>query len=557
MTLPGLACDDEAPPGGAAGALERERRLNAALLDTVRALTVILDREGRIVRFNRACRHLTGLEEAEAVGRAFHDVLPMVDGEDTGGRLKGLLAGEEQPDTESTLIVKGGERRRISWTSAVLRDAAGAIEQVVCMGVDVTSQRQAQREVTEAVRRLEDAVDGMSESFCLYDADDRLVLFNRQFAEIYRDGRHIVRRGRRFEDVLRDLAAAGWFAGETDDVDELVEQRLRQHRAADGIPIRRQLPDGRWMQIREYATREGGIVGIATDITALVEQAKQLSDSERQLRLISDNLPAAIAYVDAGYRLRYVSRTGERWLGRPADELRGRHLAAVLSRRLFVLLKPSMERALAGEQVSAEHEPAGFDSPIRCIEAHYVPDRAEDGTVRGFYALLTDVTERRALQEQLHEAQKIEAIGQLTGGVAHDFNNLLGIIIGNLDLLLADLRQDPGASELLERAISSAERGASQTQKLLAFARRQSLLPRITDVGRLIGEAADLLKRTLGADIALQTRVADNLWPALVDPGQLEAALVNLVVNARDATPGGGRVVIDARNLRPGQQLDK
>ena len=168
---------------------------------------------------------------------------------------------------------------------------------------------------------------------------------------------------------------------------------------------------------------------------------------------------------------------------------------------------------------------------------------ATGGAMRTF----TDITERRLIEQQLAQSQKMEAIGILTGGIAHDFNNGLGIVIGNLDLLERLIKTNPPAAELCTEAREGALRCADLIRRLLAFARRQPLRPRQTDVNGLIDNIAKLIGRTLGERITMTLRLDDTLWPVLADPGQLEAALVNLAANAGDAMPQGGRLTIVTR----------
>ena len=173
----------------------------------------------------------------------------------------------------------------------------------------------------------------------------------------------------------------------------------------------------------------------------------------------------------------------------------------------------------------------------------------EAGAVVGFAKVTRDLTERRAIEEQLRQSQKMEAIGQLTGGVAHDFNNLLTVIVGNLETIW---RHAPPEDGKLRRAIDQVTRGAQRavtlTQQLLAFSRRQPLNPKPTDINRLVAGMSDLVRRTIGENIAVETVLAGGLWRVEIDAHQLESALLNLAVNARDAMPEGGKLTIETAN---------
>jgi PAS domain S-box-containing protein len=188
------------------------------------------------------------------------------------------------------------------------------------------------------------------------------------------------------------------------------------------------------------------------------------------------------------------------------------------------------------------------DGAVRQIyrENELIPDEA--GEPLYFAGTIQDVTEQHNTERQLRQAQKMEAIGNLTGGMAHDFNNLLGVIIGNLDLTRERTGNDAELQELVGEALEAAWRGAELTRSLLAFSRRQPLRPAQIDPNELVANTVRLLGRMLGEDIEISLSLAEDIWPVIADPAQLEASLANLSTNARDAMPRGGRLIITTAN---------
>ena len=261
--------------------------------------------------------------------------------------------------------------------------------------------------------------------------------------------------------------------------------------------------------------------------------------------LIVLNIEADERYVVADINPAFAKAlhtTAERVRGRAIDELLPGPVAEPLIahyRRVRAAGRPVTTRR--------DNVPLPPDGP-RVWESILAPVEGADGVANRLIGSIRDITDRVRADERLRDSQRMEAIGQLTGGVAHDFNNLLQVIRGNLELLQTSIAGDARAQTRLKNAMFGAERAAALTRQLLAFARRQPLAPSPINLSRLVSEMADLLRRTLGESIEVETVVAGGLWNTLADRAQVESALLNLALNARDAMPGGGRLTVEITN---------
>jgi PAS domain S-box-containing protein len=262
-----------------------------------------------------------------------------------------------------------------------------------------------------------------------------------------------------------------------------------------------------------------------------------------------DHAPMMVSLKDLSGRYTFVNREFTRFAGRSGDELIGKTVADLTPKEYADLVTQEDRAAIAGLRVVQREVgvPGGDGSHTALLIKFPVLDG--EGKAVGLGTVMTDITMQKRAELQLSQAQRIEAVGQLTGGIAHDFNNLLTSILLNADVL-ASVIDDPGMRPLAEAIRTAAERGADLTRRLLAFGRRQMLEPRPTNVKELLDGMERLLHRTLGEHIEITSQHAPTLWHATVDPGQLENAIVNLALNARDAMPNGGRLIIETTNVQ-------
>jgi signal transduction histidine kinase/HAMP domain-containing protein len=279
----------------------------------------------------------------------------------------------------------------------------------------------------------------------------------------------------------------------------------------------------------------------------LHDAKENAEDAAARITAIFESITDCVIVVDRGWRITYLN---ERAKARLCVE---RDLIGMDAGKAFLDVIDTHISNRLREAMSEQHS-ASFEAFCRRQALWYEINAFPSG--EGLAVLLRDITEhkhaveaRRLVEEQLHQSQKMEAVGRLTGGIAHDFNNLLVVISGNLELIEDRATEKDAVQRLAAAARKAAERGASLTTQLLAFSRRQKLNPKPVCAGNLIREFQDLIRRAVGKDCEVKLVADDRLWPCHVDPAHLETALLNLALNGRDAMPGGGTLKIEVRNV--------
>ncbi|WP_028221293.1 PAS domain S-box protein [Paraburkholderia oxyphila] len=302
----------------------------------------------------------------------------------------------------------------------------------------------------------------------------------------------------------------------------------------------------------------GGFAKIVRDVTDKRLAYDALRESERKFRLLVQGVTDySIFMLSPDGKVTNWNMGAARIKGYEASEVIGTHFRRFYTPEDAARGLPERGLQIAAQEGRFETEGWRIRKDGSRFWANVVIDaiRDEDGKLVGFAKITRDVTERKAAQEQLEraraallQAQKMEAIGKLTGGVAHNFNNVLQVLRGNLELLERRHGHDPVSRERLDKAIGAVEHGAKLASQLLAFGRRQALQPRVVNLAAMLSNMDDMLRRALGELIEVETAVADGLWNTLVDPNQLESVVLNLAINGRDAMRGGGKLTLELSN---------
>ncbi len=421
-----------------------------------------------------------------------------------------------------------------------------------------------QNDDVSRLKQIEAGLDLLDQGITVFDSNLKMVAWNEPFLRLLEFPQSLAYVGADFESFIRHNAERGEYG--TGNIEELIKTRVDAARNFQPHNFERIRPDGRILRIRGEPLPLRGFITLYTDITEqrhyenlireqnseleerVIHRTEALRRSEAQMRLITDTIPALIAYFDGSRTYRYANRGYCEWFNKSVEEVVGESIDEIIGKRALDSVKHHIAQALSGEQVTYEYAMIRNGVKVHA-RSTLVPEFNPEGLVVGCFVLSFDITEQKKLQAALIQAQKMEAIGQLSSGIAHDFNNLLTIIIGNLNLLIDQTAGQPALRELAEPALDAGKRGAELVQRLLSFSRQQPLRPKIIDINDLIRDITPLLDRSLPSRIQLQTNLSESALIARIDAHQLENALLNLVVNARDAMPDGGNISIHTSTM--------
>jgi PAS domain S-box-containing protein len=435
---------------------------------------------------------------------------------------------------------------RLAGAGGALALAVGILVFVVAWRTGAERER-VQRQLVLQQRKLDAAINNMTQGLVMFDADGRIALSNDRHMAIYQLSRDAVAPGTELRTLVEARKAAGTFAGDVDGYCSDVMASLRQ----GGSAFTNVTPDGRMIHVIDKPMPGGGWVATHEDVTEHRRAEAERDRSRDLLDKVIENVPVMIIVknaTDLSYAL--LNKASEKRIGLDDGSGIGKTARDIFDPATAERLESADRRCLASGQILVldDHEIRLPDGDSRIQKSTRVPIIGDNGEPQYLLIVAEDLTERKAVERQLQQAMKMEAVGNLTGGVAHDFNNLLMVMIGNLDLLAEEIADHAPAREKVEIILQSALAGAELTRQMLAFARRQPLNPKRVSLPDLIKATGRLLGRTLGDDVTLELRLADDLWAVCVDESQLQASIVNIAINARDAMPGGGTLIIEAAN---------
>jgi PAS domain S-box-containing protein len=531
----------EAERQRAADALQASEAELRALVAAMTDVILIFDAQGRYLQIPPTNPALLYKPAEELVGKTLHEVFPEPQAGFFLDAIRSALETRKPVNIEYSLAIGEEERWFAGTISSMLDDKAVAVVR------DITERKRAEQALKASEREKALILHSISEHLLYHDKDMRILWANRAAAESVG-------------------LAPGQLVGRY-----CYELRQKRSEPCEGCPVAESLqtggpresemtfPDGTTLFVRGYPVRDSkgqitGVVQVSLDTTERSRARETLRRREEYFRSLIENTSDIILIQNANGTIRYISPAVEKVLGYKPRDLIGKRASEFIhpedTQNLADILADIIQRP--GETVVSDFRIRHRDGTWRTVEG-VGKNLLNYPAVEGFVASLRDITERRQLEVQLRQSQRLQAVGKLAGGVAHDFNNLLTAITGYCDLLLNRAGPNsPLRKEILEIQ-KAGERASTLTHQLLAFSRKQVLQPKVLNLNTVVAEMHNMLRRLIGEDMDLATILSPDLGLVKADPGQIEQVIMNLAVNARDAMPQGGKLTIETANANLGE----
>ncbi len=507
------------------------------MFGAVRGVVLVLDRDGRYLKVAPTNPAQLLLHASDLIGRLISDVSP------PDQAVYGLKCIREAldsgtPQTIQYTLLIGGDPVRFAGEIVPLPDGT-----VLWSARDVTELKKVEETLSRSYELLNEVVEGTSDAIHVKDLKGRYVMVNSAEARLY--GRSIGEMIGLTDYDLCDEHSARSIT----DRDQHVVTSGEASTYEQSIMVR---GEKAWFSTLKQLRRDAngeiiGLIGMSRDVT----QRRTAEDAMVRLAAIVESSDDAIAGLSLDGLVTAWNPAAERLLGYSASEIIGKPIMLTIPPEKGDAVAETFKRILKGEhdehpQAERLHRNGTRINVSVCV----VPIRNSAGEIMGAAGFMRDISAKLRLEEQLRQAQKMDAVGRLAGGIAHDFNNLLAAIKVHCELLTDHLDSDSSARSDLDEIAKAADRAAALTRQLLAFSRKQVMQPKVLDVNQIVCEMERMLSRLIGENITLTTALAPDLNLVKADPGQIEQVLMNLAVNSRDAMPNGGRLVVQTSNVR-------
>lgn len=544
--------------------VERAVQELAAIVESSQDAIVSKNLDGIILTWNKAAERIFGYKAEEIVGKSIYLLIPPEHEADENHILEKTRRGERIEHFETVRKRKDGALINVAITVSPLFDAEGNVVGSSRIARDVT-----ERTVMDtSARHLAAIIESSEDAIISKDTNGIIQTWNKSAERLF---------GYTPAEIIGKPVLT-LIPSERHHEEDVILGRIRRGDRIEHFETVRQAKDGRLIDISLTVSpirdRDGKVIGaskIARDITDKRRAAALLEEQAQRLAMLNDELErrveertADLMNIQTFYMhssechailrrrddgqfqydeinpatLKLYGMKREQVIGRTTNDIFPADKAAELNAHLDSCLRTGMPHSYTRKEGKS------------VVDAIATPIPGQPGEPDRVAVTARDISERQNLEEQLRQAQKMEAVGQLTGGLAHDFNNLLQGIVGALDRAQHRIQQGRAseADRFIGAAIDSANRAASLTHRLLAFSRRQTLDPKPTDANKLIASMEELVNRTMGPNISVEVVGAAGLWLTMVDAPQLESAVLNLAINARDAMPNGGKLIIETAN---------
>ena len=501
--------------------------------------------EGIITSWNSGAQHIFGYSPKEAIGRSITMLAPVDRPEEIPRMLECLKRGEVVDHFETVRLRKDGKEVQIELTVSPIRDAMERIVGASTIGRDISVRKAAEKHLVQMEARYRGLLEAAPDAMVVVNHGGEIVLLNVQ-AEKQFGYRRDELVGQKVKNIIpRGFAERLLMHGTGTPGDPVVPQM------GTGIELHGRRKDGSEFPIEIMLSPLDTVDGIliTAAIRNIAERKLRENDLSRLAAVVESSQDAIVSLTSLGI-IRTWNRGAERIFGYSAEEATGRSILFLSPPDRSAEGSTLLERVARADRIEHfETIRVKKDGTQIHVALTFSPIKDSDGRVVGVSSVARDVTESKHMEAMLRQSQKMEAVGQLAGGVAHDFNNLLGVILGYTGLMLDRLGLDDPQRKSIEEIQKAGDRAALLTRQLLAFSRKQVLQPKVIDLNAVVAGAEKLLQRLIGENIELRAVLNPELCRVKADPGQIEQIIMNLAVNARDAMPSGGKLTIETSNM--------